>query len=118
MAPVSAAEVPDHRFPRELLPKLAEMNPHLGMPYPEKAGGAGADYLSYVIAIEELSRACATTSVIVSAHSSLATWPVFKFGTEAQQDKFLHDMASGRRRVSAKAPSRRPDAISCRNLSC
>ena len=96
VAPIAGELDRDHRFPRELLPKLAEMN-LMGMPYPEKVGGAGADYLSYVIAIEELSRACATTSVIVSAHSSLATWPVFKFGTEAQQEKFLHDMASGRR---------------------
>ena len=52
----------------------------MGMPYPEKVGGAGADYVSYVIAIEELSRACATTSVIVSAHISLATWPIYTFG--------------------------------------
>jgi butyryl-CoA dehydrogenase len=67
------------------------------MPYPEKEGGAGADYLSYVIAVEELSRACASTGVILSAHTSLATWPIFKFGTEAQKDRYLHDMASGHR---------------------
>ena len=69
----------------------------MGMPYPEKEGGAGADYVSYVIAIEELSRACATTGIIVSAHNSLATWPIFKFGTRAQKDQYLHDMTSGRR---------------------
>jgi len=96
VTPIAAELDRDHRFPYELLPKLAEMN-LMGMPYPEKAGGAGADYVSYVIAIEELSRACASTGVIVSAHTSLATWPVSKFGTEAQHDKYLHDMASGRR---------------------
>ncbi|MGD0064826.1 MAG: acyl-CoA dehydrogenase [Streptosporangiaceae bacterium] len=96
VAPIAAELDRDHRFPTELLPKLAEMN-LMGMPYPEKMGGAGADYLSYVIMIEELSRACATTSVVVSAHSSLATWPIYKFGTPAQQDKYLPDMASGRR---------------------
>jgi len=96
VAPIAAELDRDHRFPTELLPRLAEMN-LMGMPYPEKVGGAGADYLSYVIAIEELSRACASTSVVVSAHSSLATWPVFKFGTEAQHERYLHDMASGRR---------------------
>ena len=69
----------------------------MGMPYPEKEGGAGADYVSYVIAIEEISRACASTGIIVSAHTSLATWPIFKFGTQAQKDQYLHDMASGRR---------------------
>ena len=96
VAPIAAELDRDHRFPGELLPKLAEMN-LMGMPYPEKAGGAGADYLSYVIAVEELSRACASTGVIVSAHTSLATWPIFKFGTEAQKDRYLHDMASGHR---------------------
>jgi butyryl-CoA dehydrogenase len=96
VAPIAAELDRDHRFPTELLPKLAELN-LMGMPYPEKVGGAGADYLSYVIMIEELSRACATTSVVVSAHSSLATWPIYKFGTPEQHDKYLHDMTSGRR---------------------
>ena len=96
VTPIAAELDRDHRFPTELLPRLAEMN-LMGMPYPEKEGGAGADYVSYVIAVEELSRACASTGVILSAHTSLATWPVFKFGTEAQQDRYLHDMASGRR---------------------
>ena len=96
VAPIAAELDRDHRFPTELLPKLAELN-LMGMPYPEKVGGAGADYVSYVIMIEELSRACATTSVIVSAHSSLATWPIYTFGTPAQHDRYLHDMASGRR---------------------
>ena len=96
VAPIAAELDRDHRFPTELLPKLAELN-LMGMPYPEKVGGAGADYVSYVIMIEELSRACATTSVVVSAHSSLATWPIYKFGTPEQHDKYLSDMASGRR---------------------
>jgi butyryl-CoA dehydrogenase len=96
VTPIAAELDRDHRFPHELLPRLAEMN-LMGMPYPEKVGGAGADYVSYVIAVEELSRACASTGVILSAHTSLATWPVFKFGTEAQKDRYLHDMASGLR---------------------
>ncbi len=96
VTPIAAELDRDHRFPRELLPRLAEMN-LMGMPYPEKEGGAGADYVSYVISIEELSRACASTAVIVSAHTSLATWPIFKFGTQAQKDQYLNDMASGRR---------------------
>jgi butyryl-CoA dehydrogenase len=96
VTPIAAELDRDHRFPSELLPKLAEMN-LMGMPYPEKAGGAGADYVSYVIAIEEISRACASTGIIMSAHTSLATWPIFKFGTEAQKDQYLQDMASGRR---------------------
>ena len=96
VAPIAAEIDRDHRFPHELLPKMADLN-IMGMPFPEKMGGAGADEVSYVIAIEELSRACASTSVIVSAHTSLATWPIYKFGTPAQHDRYLHDMASGRR---------------------
>ena len=96
LAPIAAEVDREHRFPAELIPKLADLN-LMGMPYPEKMGGAGADYLSYVIAVEEISRLCATTSVIMSAHSSLATWPIYKFGTPAQQDKYLPDMTSGRR---------------------
>jgi butyryl-CoA dehydrogenase len=96
IAPIAPELDRDHRFPSELIPKLAGLN-LMGMPYPEKVGGAGADYVSYVIAIEEISRACASTGIIVSAHTSLATWPVYKFGTEAQKDRYLADMASGRR---------------------
>jgi len=96
VTPIATEIDRDHRFPYELLPKLAEMN-LMGMPYPEKEGGAGADYVSYVIAVEEVSRACASTGIILSAHTSLATWPIFKFGTEAQKDQYLHDMTSGRR---------------------
>jgi butyryl-CoA dehydrogenase len=96
VTPIAAELDRDHRFPRELLPKLAEMN-LMGMPYPEKEGGAGADYVSYVISIEEISRACASTGIIVSAHTSLATWPIFKFGTQDQKDQYLHDLASGQR---------------------
>ena len=96
VAPIAAEIDRDHRFPHELLPKMADLN-LMGMPYPEKVGGAGADEVSYVIAVEELSRACASTGVILSAHTSLATWPIFKFGTPAQHERYLHDMASGRR---------------------
>jgi butyryl-CoA dehydrogenase len=96
VAPIAGELDRDHRFPSELLPKLADMS-LMGMPFPEKVGGAGADEVSYVIAIEELSRACASTGVILSAHTSLATWPVYHFGTEAQHERYLNDMASGRR---------------------
>jgi butyryl-CoA dehydrogenase len=96
VAPIAAEIDRDHRFPHELLPKMAELS-LMGMPYPEKVGGAGADEVSYVIAVEEVSRACASTGCILSAHTSLATWPIFKFGTPAQHERYLHDMASGRR---------------------
>ena len=94
VAPIAAEIDRDHRFPEELLPKMAALG-LLGIPYPEEVGGAGADYLSYAIVIEELSRVCATTSVIVSGHTSLGTYPIFAFGTQAQKDRYLHDLASG-----------------------
>jgi butyryl-CoA dehydrogenase len=96
VAPIAAELDRDHRFPYELLPKMAELN-LMGMPYPEKLGGAGADHVSYVIAVEELARACASTATILCAHSTLATWPVYHFGNEEQHERFLRDMASGRR---------------------
>src|ERR1022692_2095937 len=96
LAPVAAEIDRDHRFPEEVVPKMAGLN-LMGMPYPEEVGGAGADYVSYVIALEEVSRACASTAVIMTAHTTLATWPIYKFGTPAQHDQYLGDMASGRR---------------------
>ncbi len=96
LAPVAAEVDRDHRFPEEVLPKMAGMN-LMGMPYPEEYGGAGTDYVSYMIALEEVARACATTSVIMTAHTTLATFPIYRFGTKAQKDKYLPDMCSGRR---------------------
>jgi butyryl-CoA dehydrogenase len=96
LAPVAAEVDRDHRFPEEVIPKMAGLS-LMGMPWPEDVGGAGADYLSYIIALEEVSRACATTAVIMTAHTTLATSPIYKFGNQAQKDKYLFDMASGRR---------------------
>jgi butyryl-CoA dehydrogenase len=67
-----------------------------GIPWPEKYGGAEMDYLAYVIAVEELSRVCASTGVCLSAHTSLACWPIYKFGTEEQKMKYLKPMAEGK----------------------
>jgi butyryl-CoA dehydrogenase len=76
----------------------------MGVPFAEKFGGAGADYVSYTIVLEELARACASTSVIVSSHTSLGTWPIFEYGTPAQKEKYLHDLTSGEK-LSAFAPT-------------
>src|ERR1035438_2792893 len=94
VAPIAAEIDRDHRFPEELVPKMADLGLP-GIPFPEEVGGAGADYVSYAIVVEELSRVCATTSVIVSGHTSLGTYPIFAFGTQAQKDRYLHDLASG-----------------------
>jgi len=94
VAPIAAEIDRDHRFPVELLPKLAELG-LMGVPFAEESGGAGADYVSYAIVLEELARACASTSVIVSAHTSLGTWPIAEFGTPEQKEKYLRGLASG-----------------------
>ena len=86
----------DHEghIPKELIGKLSE-NGFMGSYVPEDYGGAGLDYMSYSILVEEISRNCASTGVLISAHTSLAVWPILNFGTEAQKQKYLPKMASG-----------------------
>ena len=81
-------------FPEENVAKMAEMG-LLGIPFPEEYGGAGMDTLSYIQCVEELSKCCATTGVIVSAHTSLCATPIYTFGTDAQKEKYLKPLASG-----------------------
>ncbi|MTH54052.1 acyl-CoA dehydrogenase [Bacillus mangrovi] len=92
--PTAAERDEEERFDRELFDKMAELG-LTGIPWPEEYGGIGSDYLAYVIAVEELSRVCASTGVTLSAHTSLAGWPVYKFGTEEQKQKYLKPMAQG-----------------------
>ncbi|MBQ6392967.1 MAG: acyl-CoA dehydrogenase family protein, partial [Eubacterium sp.] len=90
-----AAEVDENeRFPEETWHALAEMG-MMGVPFPEEYGGAGLTYVNYIAVCEKLAEYCATTSVMVSAHSSLCTWPIFYFGTEEQKQKYLPDLCSG-----------------------
>lgn len=81
-------------FPWDTVRKMAQ-NDMMGIPYPEEYGGAGGDYLSYIIAVEEISRACATTGVILSAHTSLGSFPIYQWGTEEQKRKYLVPLAKG-----------------------
>ena len=94
VAPIAAEIDRDHRFPEELIPNLGKLG-LMGVPFAEEFGGAGADYVSYTIVLEELARACASTSVIVSGHTSLGTWPIFEFGTAAQKEKYLYALTTG-----------------------
>ena len=84
----------ESRFPAEAIKKFAEMG-LMGIPYPNEYGGAGLDVMSYAIAVEELSRVDGGTGVILSAHVSLGTWPIFAFGTEEQKQKYLVPLAKG-----------------------
>ncbi|MGF7059832.1 acyl-CoA dehydrogenase [Brassicibacter mesophilus] len=90
-----AAEIDQtEEFPMENVRKMARYN-MLSIPIPTQYGGAGGDEVAYAITVEELSRVCGTTGVICSAHTSLACWPIYKFGTEEQKQKYLIPMAKG-----------------------
>ena len=86
----------EERFPKETIPKLAKLG-MLGIPFPKKYGGAGGDNLAYAICVEEIAKTCGTTSVIICAHTSLCSYPIYAYGTEEQKMKYLPDLLSGRK---------------------
>lgn len=92
--PLASEVDEEERFPVETVEKLAKCG-MLGIPFPKEVGGGGADNLAYAMAVEELSKACATTGVIVSAHTSLCAWPIYEFGTPAQKEKYLRPLLKG-----------------------
>ena len=94
VAPIAAEIDETERFPEETWHKLADMG-MMGIAYPEEVGGAGMSYVTYIGACEELAKHCATTSVMVSAHSSLCCWPISEYGTQAQKEKYLSKLCSG-----------------------
>src|SRR5688572_11790386 len=94
IAPNAAAWDREHRFPDELLPKLAELG-LMGVCVPQEYGGAGADFLSYILVLEELSRADAGVGVTVAVHTSATTLPILAFGTEEQRARFVPPLARG-----------------------
>ena len=95
IAPHVAAWEKEESFPREILRRLGELGV-MGMMIPEAYGGAGADAISYVFAIEELARVSASTAVIVSVNNSVVCYPIWKFGTEEQKKEILTPLASGK----------------------
>ncbi|NLD20469.1 MAG: acyl-CoA dehydrogenase [Clostridiales bacterium] len=94
--PLAADIDKEHRFPEETVEKMAKYG-LLGIPFPTEYGGAGGDHISYAITVEELSRVCASTGVICSAHTSLCCWPIFNWGTEEQKKRYLPDLLSGKK---------------------
>ena len=109
VAPSAAERDEEERFDRALMfDRLAELG-LTGIVFPEEYGGAGADYISYAIAVEELSRVCGSTGVTLSAHLSLCANPIYMFGTEEQKQKFLVPLATGE-----KNRRLRPDRAFCR----
>jgi len=89
----------EHRFPYEIVEKLGGLG-LMGIPYSEEYGGGGADNLSYAIAIEELARVDSSVAITVAAHTSLGTWPIYTFGSDAQKAEWLPDLCSGKKLAS------------------
>ena len=92
--PIAAEIDQTERFPMENVKKMAEIG-MMGIPVPVEYGGTGGDNLSYVLTVEELSKVCGTTGVIVSAHTSLCISPILMFGTEEQKQKYIPALAKG-----------------------
>jgi short-chain 2-methylacyl-CoA dehydrogenase len=94
VAPVAEELDREERFPYELVSELAELG-LMGIPIPDEYGGAGADTVSYAIAIEELTRIDSSVAITVAAHTSLGTMPIYLFGNDAQKQEWLPQLASG-----------------------
>ena len=94
LAPSAASRDEEERFDRDLFDKMAALG-LLGIPWPETYGGIGADYLSYIIAVEEISRVCAAMGVTMSVQTSLVSWPIYTYGTEEQKERYLRPLAEG-----------------------
>ncbi len=119
IGPSAAQRDEEERFDRALMfDSLAELG-LTGIVFPEAYGGAGADYLSYAIAVEELSRVCASTGVTLSAHLSLGANPIYLFGTEEQKQQFLVPLATGEKMgaFGLTEPSAGSDAGSTRTTA-
>ena len=105
IAPHAAGWDRERRFPAEVFAKLGELG-LMGVCVPEELGGAGADFLSYILVLEELSRADAGVGVTVAVHTSAATLPIVAFGTEEQRQRFVPQLAAAA--CSARSRSPRP----------
>ena len=94
IAPIAAELDEQEKFPVDLIPMLGEIGV-MGIPVPEEYGGVGMGNLEYIMAVEEVSKACASTGVTISAHTSLCCWPIQEYGTEEQKQKYLPELATG-----------------------
>ena len=96
IAPIAEELDAEAKYPYETVAKLGSLGV-MGMPFPAEYGGAGTDYLTYIMAVEELSKVDASHGVIVQTHNALCCWPIFTYGTEEQKRKYLPDLLSGKK---------------------
>ncbi|HEU4941053.1 MAG TPA: acyl-CoA dehydrogenase family protein, partial [Candidatus Eisenbacteria bacterium] len=94
IAPHAARYDDAGEFPWDSVKKMRELG-LFGLIFPEKYGGQGSGTLEYVLAVEEVSRACASTGITLAAHVSLGTWPIYNFGTEEQKQRYLPALCTG-----------------------
>ncbi|HMM19934.1 MAG TPA: acyl-CoA dehydrogenase [Selenomonadales bacterium] len=94
VAPTAAERDEKELFPRDIFDAMGKLG-ILGLPYPEEYGGAGSDFVSYALAVEEISWVCGSTGIGLSVHVSLCAWPIFRYGTEEQKQKYLRPLAEG-----------------------
>lgn len=118
IAPKAAEMDEKEEYDLSLWNKMAEMG-LTGIPYPEDYDGSGMDNLSYAIAVEELSRVCGSSGVLVSAHTSLCAWPIYAFGTEDQKKKYLAPLCNGEKigAMGLTEPSAGSDAASLKTTA-
>lgn len=118
VAPKAAEMDEKEEYDLTLWSKMAEMG-LTGIPYPDDYEGAGMDNLSYAIAVEELSRVCASSGVLISAHTSLCAWPIYSFGTAEQKKKYLAPLCSGEKigAMGLTEPSAGSDASSLKTTA-
>ena len=84
----------EEKIPPEILQQMARLG-YLGIPFPEEWGGAGMDLLAYAIAVEEISRVCGSTGITMAAHTSLAVYPLYQYGTQSQKERYLKKLTTG-----------------------
>lgn len=94
IAPIAQEMDKSGQFPWEIIRKMGKLG-LMGLPFSEKYGGAGADTISYAIAVEEISRVCGSMGITLAAHISLCTFPIYRFGSEEQKRKYIPKLASG-----------------------
>ncbi len=91
-----AAEIDEHeRFPKEVIAEMGDLG-LMGIPYPERYGGAGMDTTAYALAVEEVAKVCGSTALTLAAHTSLGCGPIYMFGSEEQKQKYLPGLCSGK----------------------
>lgn len=95
IAPIAAKRDEEEYFDWDAYKKMAEIG-LTGIPWPEKYGGSGLDYLTFILSVEELSKACGSTGSDIAIHTALASWPIYTFGTEEQKQKYLKPLAEGK----------------------